>query len=390
MSATLSTTPTLPTELIDEILRSNVLSNQDLARCCLTSRQFLPAARLSLYDHVQIETGFRFCDPEDAEKLTEYVRFIGASGRLFETLEASPLLGQYTASISFSFGEGGMLPDWIDFLDPETDTVEPRLQSIQSIFDSVLRLTPNAHQIAFNATWLCNMHAGYDLHGVDKVEVYEVSGYDVPDLRIPSQVRALKLRIRSDSRNSVVWPYGASLTALDIDIKVDGNGTDGRVRVFVPNLRILRCPPRFIIDNPSLPDVEHLLLHITDRDDADYLQHASDLYRLSHLRTVRFLSLELSQLSHYIVDAIELTLASLRPDQRPTIHFPRLVPFDLLSKMLELGTLPAHRIQLPSIVSDTDPSDASQLQQLCAAQGVELEWVPSGPIDIFKIKLEEP
>ncbi|GAA6019728.1 hypothetical protein JCM11491_005231 [Sporobolomyces phaffii] len=379
MSTTRSTVLTLPTELIDEILRSNVLSNQDLARCCLTSRQFLPAARRSLYDSIKIQ-GENAGVCYTGTSLVNYIGLDRASEKLYETLQASPTLGRHTTSIEFRR---------LDSVYTDIDMVPFDIRTSQTAFDLVLRLAPNARQIAFNATWLRDMDAGYDLHGVDKVVVHEVSSENAHDLWIPSQVRALKLTIWQDINDLVIEPRGISITALDINVYDDSY--TGAVVVSAPNLRVLRCPPRYIINNPtSLSDVTQLLLHIHHERHATYLLDIRHFSPLSKLRNLRFLSFEMFELSHYIENAVKLTLASLRPDQRPIIHFPRLVPFDLLSKMLELGTLPANRIQLPSIVSDTDPSDASQLQQLCAAQGVELEWVPSGPIDIFKIKLEEP
>ncbi|GAA6021278.1 hypothetical protein JCM11491_005787 [Sporobolomyces phaffii] len=50
--------PTLPTELIDEILLESVFSTSDFVRCCLVSRQFLPIAQQLLYYSVQITTYF--------------------------------------------------------------------------------------------------------------------------------------------------------------------------------------------------------------------------------------------------------------------------------------------------------------------------------------------
>ncbi|GAA6021313.1 hypothetical protein JCM11491_005800 [Sporobolomyces phaffii] len=50
--------PTLPTELIDEVLVESVLSEGDLVRCCLVSRQFLPLAQQLLYYSVQFTAYF--------------------------------------------------------------------------------------------------------------------------------------------------------------------------------------------------------------------------------------------------------------------------------------------------------------------------------------------
>ena len=49
-----STLPTLPSELIDEILREETLSKFDLLRCCLVSHQFLPIPRQRLYGTARI------------------------------------------------------------------------------------------------------------------------------------------------------------------------------------------------------------------------------------------------------------------------------------------------------------------------------------------------
>ncbi|BGP18931.1 hypothetical protein JCM10213v2_007011 [Rhodosporidiobolus nylandii] len=48
-------TPTLPLELIDRILLEDVLSDKDLAACCLLSKAVLPFARRALYVHVIVE-----------------------------------------------------------------------------------------------------------------------------------------------------------------------------------------------------------------------------------------------------------------------------------------------------------------------------------------------
>jgi len=49
-----STLPTLPSELVDEILRGETLSKSDLLRCCLVSHQFLPIPRQRLYGTARI------------------------------------------------------------------------------------------------------------------------------------------------------------------------------------------------------------------------------------------------------------------------------------------------------------------------------------------------
>jgi len=48
-----SPSPTLPPEIIDEILQDDQLSKADLARCCLLSRQFLPVPQARLYRSIK-------------------------------------------------------------------------------------------------------------------------------------------------------------------------------------------------------------------------------------------------------------------------------------------------------------------------------------------------
>lgn len=49
-----ATPPTLPTELIEDILAQDSLSTADFARCCIVSRQFLSPARRLLYSSIRI------------------------------------------------------------------------------------------------------------------------------------------------------------------------------------------------------------------------------------------------------------------------------------------------------------------------------------------------
>lgn len=82
MSSTVtSRPPTLPTELIEEILYHAKLSKRDLAQCCLVARQFLPSSRKVRY--FKLELGY---SPSNAISLK------GSSIKLWCPTESSRLL----------------------------------------------------------------------------------------------------------------------------------------------------------------------------------------------------------------------------------------------------------------------------------------------------------
>lgn len=57
MSSCHPSTPLLPPEIIDEILRNEELEEGDLASCCLVNRSWIDSARKSLYSHVSVRVG---------------------------------------------------------------------------------------------------------------------------------------------------------------------------------------------------------------------------------------------------------------------------------------------------------------------------------------------
>jgi len=96
--------PTLPTELIDQILREANYSKQDLVQCCLISRQFLNPARKLLYRQLEL----RFSEVQEEEtsttRLGRPASFVLPSKRtalLLRTLEDSSTLRQVPLSLYF-------------------------------------------------------------------------------------------------------------------------------------------------------------------------------------------------------------------------------------------------------------------------------------------------
>lgn len=108
-SSSLHMIPTLPPEIVDEILRDNRLSKGDLKRCCLVKRDWLESAQRSLYDHIDVHAPS--CDAGEAsdndidDPGEEFYNLDQASSHLFATLLYIRALGYFVNSITISSDE---------------------------------------------------------------------------------------------------------------------------------------------------------------------------------------------------------------------------------------------------------------------------------------------
>ncbi|GAA6019765.1 hypothetical protein JCM11491_005244 [Sporobolomyces phaffii] len=368
MSATLSTTATLPTELIDEILRSDVLSNHDLARCCLTSRQFLPAARHSLYDHVRV---IFYVARRSGGQGARHVSLSRASNQLFETLKASPALGRRVKSISF-------LKSVVRFM----SRAKKILLTGPTVFISILHVAPNACRVALDEHWARVLQYQVDLRDsrVKEIAVDGLSSSEADKLSIPNQVNRLKLTRMRDPYSRFQLTSQA-LQALDA-------GHARSATFFTPQLRILRCLSLSNIDDISgFTALTHLCLVLENVD--PYLENKIKLVAPEvldpspPLANLRFLSFETGHLSPGDDAAVDSLLSAVPLGHQIVLRFPQRVPFDLLAERFGRTLVPARRIQVSKLAREQDSTKLSQLRRQCLAVGIEFEWVASKSVDIF-------
>lgn len=88
--------PTLPTEVIGQILKDSQLSKMDLVQCCLANHWFLAMTRPIIYREVTLVllTG----DIEDGSNWS----FNESSARFFEVIEENPTLAGYVRSVAMT------------------------------------------------------------------------------------------------------------------------------------------------------------------------------------------------------------------------------------------------------------------------------------------------
>ncbi|GAA5992898.1 hypothetical protein JCM5350_008349 [Sporobolomyces pararoseus] len=124
--------PTLPLEIILEILRDYDLSDSDLARLCLVSRKILESVRLRLYERIEVS----FVNPEEpsSDPLLD-----SSTWRLLRTLQDNPELS--------------LLVEMVDFKYIRLHPVSPsRISlSIPQAVSLFLKLVPN-----FSSVTICN------------------------------------------------------------------------------------------------------------------------------------------------------------------------------------------------------------------------------------------
>lgn len=98
--------PRLPLDIQREVLRSSVLSHQDLATCCRISRDLLDYVRVQLYRHIKVVC-VKICLPDDDgnEEATYRYEYSTNSFQAMYTLFAHAHLGKLVRSLEFTVVE---------------------------------------------------------------------------------------------------------------------------------------------------------------------------------------------------------------------------------------------------------------------------------------------
>ncbi|GAA6019778.1 hypothetical protein JCM11491_005249 [Sporobolomyces phaffii] len=137
--------PTLPTELINEILLESVLSEGDLVRCCLVSRQFLPIAQQLLYYSVEFTS--YIVTSSDVLVGTTLCALSPRSRALLNTLALSTSLANLVRHLIL------LPPDRsLDFYEPEASRLEVIRLPIQAA-STTLSGFKHLRHVAFHHTF---------------------------------------------------------------------------------------------------------------------------------------------------------------------------------------------------------------------------------------------
>jgi len=134
-----SPSPTLPPEIIDEILRDNQLSKADLARCCLLSRQFLLVPQARLYHSIRFKL---FVDSQ-----VSYWFHDSEAVSLLSTLESNVALRQEVKKLELLGFEVEPV-DKTTYSNDELDNSPTAVVMVRRIFD----LLPDVKRLSLNGT----------------------------------------------------------------------------------------------------------------------------------------------------------------------------------------------------------------------------------------------
>ncbi|GAA5995593.1 hypothetical protein JCM5350_005676 [Sporobolomyces pararoseus] len=250
LSASLSfspSIPTLPSELLDEILNQELLLQSDLARCCLVSRQFLQFSRPALYSAVDCNI---LATPASKKLQSSTFKFL-------RTLRLSPTARHLVKVLAFDvYDENDWGEDWDKMW---AEAVE--VTSFDEIIVEILDLAPRVTRLALRLSFL---DKAYDYVLSDRHSWIEL---DLPELAfvvgsLPSEEATFKnLKKLSCSLDSSpgsgsrihLPPY---LEALDL-IRVQP-GLVTIENVSTSPLRFLRIGLKSLVNLPDLPKLPHL------------------------------------------------------------------------------------------------------------------------------------
>ncbi|GAA6021281.1 hypothetical protein JCM11491_005789 [Sporobolomyces phaffii] len=362
--------PTLPTELINEILLERVLSTSDLARCCLVSRQFLPAARQLLYHSIQFriysdlrETGSLYALSRDSRvlcnTLTSSTSLASLVRRLRLQLRDLPADG-YMPSQTTSTRSAQMA---LCFATPF-----PRLErlSLPELADcdpqTLLRFFSGRNQ-TLPEICLEFAHLARDF------------GSQAPPLQVK------KLRCLVLTRLDEHFHLPALLTVLDID-----NFPIGPLHFHNPHasrLEVVRLPIHAASTSLSgFKHLRHVVLHQRSLHDVD-LTGASSIADCSSLKTLAFKFLWAASRSQLLA----LLLAS--PASLTRLEFSGLVPFAVLALLLDPSVRLPFRLEVLALraKSTSKRSNAVNVDTIrshCAAREIKIE-LTKGRRDVFYV-----
>ncbi|GAA5828020.1 hypothetical protein JCM5353_007666 [Sporobolomyces roseus] len=360
----------LPPELYGEVLKHDVLNEEDLANCCLAGRRLLPFARDRLYETISLPI-YRAGElhAEDGEFKWMY----NPSSDLFlYTVEESNILRHLVTKLEITVHQ----------LLPMDDNSDDRLMHPESMLAQLLRSTPQVISLTLPEDWseCLELRQAVYQEGERWIELDVDGDLDMRELESWSNLPNLK-KLKCDylrSRNGFERvDIPSQLEILHVNsIRTESNPLP--IPSLDAKLRVLRCflshdLLAFVVRSPTL---EHLVLF----DSLRPLQPPPDssiLSQFSKLPKLRSFSFTSRGSSPHFHPTLELLLAYL-PSSVIRLDFPRHIPFDQLSTFFaspvssSIRTLGLSRQEANSGASD---KPLHMLQEVCETKGIKIEYV---------------
>ncbi|GAA5822285.1 hypothetical protein JCM5353_001555 [Sporobolomyces roseus] len=319
--STISNLPTLPTELVEEILRIETLEKQDLARCCLVSKLYLPTSRKQLYNELMILYGPLERDRYDWETVILHPTI--SSNLLLDTLRQHAFLRSLPSSLRLQ------RPDSDDY-------VERTGLTDANAIKTALQLMPNVKHLKLDFGFPVPQHlVSCSLDTNTTIICLEVRQLQAEAIPLLHNLRKLRIRsefnINFDTRSEPLLP---GLRVLDVPHIIHPPPPHFISRQLTA-LRISLKPDRFL-DLSLLPRLEQLWLDLSSYSQ-DLVQ---DLDLASHTKLkVLYLSYIPSAHTDPSSSLEGATffdrLIALPPLRKICIAFPNLVPWTSLFRHLE-------------------------------------------------------
>jgi len=364
--STIHTIPTLPTELVDEILTVETLSKSDLARCCLVSKLFLPTSRKQLYNQLVL-----FYGPDQGNRHgTRSVLLYSTKSTtlLLDTLRQHAVLRSLPSALMIKriiFGE----------------YVEEVGAHDMNLIETALRLVPNVKHLQLDdhfssRQYLDSCGLGTNIN-ITCLEICQLPLEVVPSLRNLRKLKVLfQFRINVNEGSSDWEPLLPDLEVLDLP-PLTQFPSPHFISQQLKALSVSLEPHRFL-DLSLLPHLESLWLDLDSY--RKELVRDLDLASLKELK-VLFLSdfaFADTDSSSSLDDAAFFDqLIAFPPLQKICIAFPSLVPWTSLIRHLES---PSPFLANQLCLSDlrlNDPRTRSSLALLrlnCENNGIALSF----------------
>ncbi|GAA5828005.1 hypothetical protein JCM5353_007659 [Sporobolomyces roseus] len=399
--------PTLPTELVDQILHDPVLDMFDLAKCCRVSQNFLLRARPALYHSINIS--LITTNEEELDNLS-----LNERGRqLLDSVSASPSLGRLTRRINVegycsellqvqeaaeacdNEEERAEFQDVFESLvercrlsDPfEIDKPEKNVHTFEDpaeVIDLFLKAMPLATSLTMNADlWRYDSIKKSVVGQGDRLVELDVSGQDTKGRFDCKGDEALKLTRLERLRCSADYSFQAKASLPDnLQILDICDGSDLSRFHFSPSsqLRVLRvsASEESLSQIVNLRHLERLYFKLPAHySDKSTLRHPT-LSAFAKHPHLQFLSMQLANATSNGLTA--LPLLSHLPTSLIRVDFPSAIPYDALFALLRSESTPSLRIigvrrsfmkQQDNVAST---SNLQMLQTLCKEKGLRLEW----------------
>lgn len=369
--------PSLPSELIDEILREETLSKSDLLSCCLVGHQFLPIPRQRLYSTAQIT----LCLINKYGKISgTFRRRDQTSELLLRTWRESPFLCQQVTKLHVN----GIQVTTDDYLVQSQDVASTLVAlQVSEILDLLPRLESfKVSDLVWKSLWVQELVVErgeqwreLDLEGslTDESSETGKKGYGFPNLR--------NLRCQEVTARQAWSKMAPLLETLEIRTHFGGPFPTSPP----PTLRVLSAffsKLRYVVHYSHLAHL-HLLFDTELHPDSGVLAAFS---KLPHLET----------LSITIVQETRPSLASTLPHLSPFLSsalshpiLPRQFPIDTLSSFVSPDVdlpprLRVFRLHLPGWDLNHQAANVEALKQLCRGKGIVYEHTPNRQ-DVFRM-----